>query len=346
MKLDFRQDFRTVPLLEKVAIRKRVVALVQSGLQIPLLSALFSVTQPTINAWLVKVASDGFGALEDKPRAGRPRILSDEILQWMLTTVRDKTPQQMKFSFAYWTAVRVRQAIVDQFGVQASVWTVRRALKRMGLTPQKPKFRSHLRSIGDVQAWIEKTYPDLKAQARSEGAVILFVDEAGMRADYHVGRTWGVRGKTPVVVDTGQRFGWNMFAAITPDGQIHFRIQSKNSKAVSFIEFLQTIQAEQGQPIYVVADNCSIHTARAVKEFVAQSKGDEQVKLFFLPVYSPHLNPVELLWAWVKRRVGQQVFKTQSELKDLLTEAIDQLRKAPQVVQKFFDQEDCKYILA
>ncbi len=80
------------------------------------------------------------------------------------------------------------------------------------------------------------------------------------------------------------------------------------------------------------------------KEFVAQSKGDEQVKLFFLPVYSPHPNPVELLWAWVKRRVGQQVFKTQSELKDLLTEAIDQLRKAPQVVQKFFDQEDCKSI--
>ncbi len=209
----------------------------------------------------------------------------------MLTTVRDKTPQQMKFSFAYWTAVRVRQAIVDQFGVQASVWTVRCALKRMGLTPQKPKFRSHLRSIGDVQAWIEKTYPDLKAQARSEGAVILFVDEAGMRADYHVGRTWGVRGKTPVVVDTGQRFGWNMFAAITPDGQIHFRIQLKNSKAVSFIEFLQTIQAEQGQPIYVVADNCSIHTARAVKEFVAQSKGITDLSSHPLDLVGSDLNP-------------------------------------------------------
>ncbi len=206
--------------------------------------------------------------------------------------------------------------------------------------------RSYLRSIGDVKAWIDKKYPDLKAKARREGAVILFADEAAMRADYHVGRTWGVRGQTPVVVDTGKRFRWNMFAAITPDGQIHFRIQSKNSKVVSFIDFLQTIQAEQRKPIYVVVDNCSIHTARAVKEFSANSEGDQQVKLFFLPVYSPHLNPVELLWAWVKRRVGQQVFKTQSELKDLLTDAIAQLRRAPQIVQKFFEQEDCKYILA
>ena len=123
MKLSFKQDFRKVPLLEKVAIRKRVVTLVQGGLQIPLLASLFSVTQATINTWLVKVGADGFGALEDKPRSGRPRILSDEIVQWVLVTVRDKTPQQMKFSFAYWTAGRVRQAVLDKFGVKVSVWT-------------------------------------------------------------------------------------------------------------------------------------------------------------------------------------------------------------------------------
>ncbi len=117
MKLSFKQDFRKVPLLEKVAIRKRVVTLVQCGLQIPVLATLFSVTQSTINTWLVKVGADGFGTLEDKPRSGRPRILSDEIVQWVLVTVRDKTPQQMKFSFAYWTTGRVRQAVFDKFGV-------------------------------------------------------------------------------------------------------------------------------------------------------------------------------------------------------------------------------------
>ena len=100
---------------------------------------------------------------------------------------------------------------------------------------------------------------------------------------------------------------------------------------------MQTIPAEHGKPTYVVVDSCSLHTARAVKEFSAQSEGDQQVKLFFLPVYSPHLNPVELLSTWVKRRVGQQVVKTQSELKDLLTDAIDQLRQAPPGVQRLFE---------
>ena len=45
-------------------------------------------------------------------------------------------------------------------------------------------------------------------------------------------------------------------------------------------------------------------------------------------------------------RVGKQVFKIQSALKALLADAIAQLRQGPQVVQEFFEQEDCKYILA
>ena len=91
-----------------------------------------------------------------------------------------------------------------------------------------------------------------------------------------------------MVVDTGQRFRWNMFAAITPDGQLHFRIQSENSKAASFIEFLQTLQAEQGKPY----STTGIHRARAVKEFSAASTSR---------VVLPAVYFLQLLWAWVKR---------------------------------------------
>ena len=70
-------------------------------------------------------------------------------------------------------------------------------MRRLGLTPQKPKFRSYYRNERAVAQWLATTFPELKKKAEANGETILFADEAGMAANYHVGRTWGHRGETP-----------------------------------------------------------------------------------------------------------------------------------------------------
>ena len=57
------------------------------------------------------------------------------------------------------------------------------------------------------------------------------------------------------------------------------------------------LQHVQGK-ITVVLDNASIHKTKALSAFVA---GEGRLSLEYLPPYSPELNPIELVWAYIKR---------------------------------------------
>jgi len=56
-----------------------------------------------------------------------------------------------------------------------------------------------------IEKWRRETYPAIARQAKADGAEVFFWDESGFRADAVHGRTWGVKGKTPVVERPGQR---------------------------------------------------------------------------------------------------------------------------------------------
>ena len=68
-------------------------------------------------------------------------------------------PQQCKFEFTLWTAQRLRQAFYQDFGVWISVWTVRRILRMLGLTSQRPKQRATKYNPGDVKKWKDEEFP-------------------------------------------------------------------------------------------------------------------------------------------------------------------------------------------
>ena len=66
----------------------------------------------------------------------------------------------------------------------------------------------------------------------------------------------------------------------------------------------------------------------------------------YQPKYSPEVNPVELVWAWVKGTVSKMTSKTKAELRSNLEAALELLKRSPERVQRFFEEQDCKYILA
>ena len=53
------------------------------------------------------------------------------------------------------------------------------------------------------------------------------------------------------------------------------------------------------EPLLIIWDNLKAHHSKLVREYVNSTAGDLQMA--FLPAYSPDLNPVEFLWAWLKR---------------------------------------------
>ncbi len=144
--------------------------------------------------------------------------------------------------------------------------------------------------------------------ALKEAATIYFGDEAAMRSDYHSGTTWAPRGKTPVVESTGARFSINMISAITGKGHMRFMTIEGLLNADKFIGFLERLIYNSEKPIYLIVDGHPVHKASKVKKFVDSTKG--RLKLFYLPPYSPELNPDELVWNHVKNhRIGRKQIK-------------------------------------
>ena len=329
---------------QKFAVRKKVVLRVKAGESVEPLARTLPFTARTIYRWIARFSLGGFNNLKDRKKTGRPRKWTDQHAEWIYKTIVDKTPEQCKFEFVLWTANRLRQAFYQEFGVRISVWTVRRILRMMGLTPQRPKRRAAKYNPGNVKRWKDKEFPRIMKRAKELGATIVFADESGLRSDCVYGRTWAGKGKTPVVKVANSRFRLNMFAAISPEGEIYFMLHEGRGTAERFCQFLEKTVRESGKKILVVVDNCSIHIAKKTKQWIAENA--DKCEIFYQPTYSPEVNPVELTWALIKREVSQQVSKTKAQMRVNLKTAFDSLKESPEKVQAFFREKDCKYILA
>jgi hypothetical protein len=94
----------------------------------------------------------------------------------------------------------VKELIFRQFGVRLSLVSVGRALAGLGLSPQRPLYRSYEQDPDKVRTWKQETFPQIQARAKKEDAAIFFADEASVRTNYHAGTTWA-----PVGADPGRR---------------------------------------------------------------------------------------------------------------------------------------------
>ena len=84
--------------------------------------------------------------------------------------------------------------------------------------------------------------------------------------------------------------------------------------ASAFIEFMKRILVGTKRKMFLIVDGHPTHRSKLAKEFIATQKG--KIELFFLPPYSPELNPDELVWNNVKNGiVGQSAIKDKQELK-------------------------------
>jgi transposase len=254
-------------------------------------------------------------------------------------------PRQLQFDFGLWTRRIIRDLIRREFGVKFSEVQVGRLLKKMGLSAQRPLYRSYQRDPERVEEWKKVIYPKIRRLAADEGASIFFEDEAGLRTDHHAGTTWGPVGQTPVVVKTGERKSISMVSAISPRGELRFRVQEGTMNADRFIDFLKALLGSVEGKVFLIVDGHPAHRANKVKEFT-ENETDGRLKIFYLPPYSPDLNPDEWVWNNVKNdRVGRGVIMGKDDLKAKAIGALRRLQKLPDTVRGFFRDPHLSYIL-
>lgn len=231
------------------------------------------------------------------------------------------------------------------FAKSVSLVTTGRILKKLGMSAQRPLYRAWKQDPDRVEKWKREEYPAIRARAASEGATILFLDEASVRTDYHAGTTWAPIGQTPVVSATAVRHAVKMISAVGRRGEISFMVHEGSMNAGLFITFLKAILHDFATPVFLVVDGACVHKAKTVQDFVASADG--RLELFFLPPYSPELNPDEWVNKNVKHdRTARAVPITRDDLKALVVEALKRLKASPQIVRGFFADPKLRYISA
>jgi len=323
-------------------LRKRGVASVQEGQSPEIVSKALGINRVTIYGWLSRYRHGGWGALDAKKRGGRSPKLDGKALQWIYHTVTSKNPLQLKFSFALWTARMVGQLIHQRFGIKLSKASVCRLLGQLGLTPQRPVWRAYQQKPEEVQRWLQEEYPKIKCLARQKKALIFFGDEAGVRSDHHAGTTWALKGKTPVVSSTGARFGLNLISAVSAQGELRFMTVKGRVGAVQFIDFIKRLLHGIDRTVFLIVDGHPAHKAKMVNKFIETVK--DRFQLFFLPPYSPELNPDERVWNDLKNNaIGKQAIATPEQLRRAVTSHLRFIQKTPDRVRSYYNNETTKY---
>lgn len=329
-----KPDARKLSPAAQEDLRRRVVhAIVDQGMSQAQAVRTFQVGRTSVYNWLKAHRKGGIIALRARKRG--PKRSSRLKGHQAATTVRlieDRHPEQLRLPFSLWTREAVGDLIRERFGIDLSVWTVGRYLKRWGFTPQKPLRRAYERDPVAAKRWMETDYPAIAKRAKAEKGLVYWGDEMGMRSDHQVGRSYGRKGKTPVIPGTGQRFGCNMISALTNQGQLSWMVFRRRFTTKVFLEFLRRLVKHAGRKVFLVLDGHPVHRSRAAKTWVAKRSG--QIELFYLPGYSPDLNPDELLNHDVKSNaVGRRRPGTQTEMISNVRSYLRSTQQQPHIVR-------------
>lgn len=336
-------DARSLSAEAQEALRRRAVRAVRDGRSQAEVARTFGVSRQSVVKWCRGFVKGGAQALT-AGKKGRPpgRHLTPVRQSRIARLVVDRCPEQLKLPFYLWTREAVGLLIRREYGVEVSVWTVGRYLREWGFTPQKPLRRAFEQDPEAVRRWLAREYPAIRARARREGAEIHWGDEMGLRSDHQAGRSYGLRGHTPVIPGTGQRFRCNMISTVTNRGRLAFMVFRECFTARVFLKFLGRLVRQTGRPVFLILDGHPVHKSRIAKRWLAEHA--TQIQLFLLPAYSPQLNPDELLNQDVKTNaVGRERPHDLGEMVGRVRSYLRGTQRRPHIVRNYFKEEHVRY---
>jgi len=160
---------------------------------------------------------------------------------------------------------------------------------------------------------------------------------------HQAGRTYGKKGKTPAVKISAKKFKANAISALNNKGRLLFSVFNGKFNSKLFLKFLKRlIKYKKGKKVFLIVDNLSVHKSAEIQKFVNENKS--KIELFYLPTYSPELNPDELL----NQDLKANIFKTKrsqnkTELNSMLRAELRKIQRNSEKITNYFKAENVKY---
>ncbi|MFH1637795.1 MAG: IS630 family transposase [Candidatus Woesearchaeota archaeon] len=277
----------------------------------------------------------GILALKRRKAPGASPKLSVKEKNKLLVMI-EKTADNYGFDNPLWDCKKIRQLIYEQFKKRIHISNIWRLLKRAGISAKKPQREAKEKDQEEVEEWIKKVWPKILKHSRRWQAIIYFQDESSIQLTAFLGKTWAKKGVTPKVKVTGKRGSICLTSAISPAGRMIFRAEKEKIKAPQHIEFLKQIQKRHpNRKIIVLEDQARPHIAKKTREFIESQK--KKLAVYYLPSYSPELNPDEHVWAYLKAiKLKAHQAKSMKEFKPLVFSKMKSIQMTKNLVVSFF----------
>jgi transposase len=336
-------DARKIPdevmnYLRRIAVR----AVEEKGYSPETVADFLNISRSCIYDWLHKYHEQGEEALDTKMAPGAPLIMTPEIDEWLRKTILTSTPEAYGYDTVLWTLKILVDLLDKQFGICVSDAAIALHLHAMKLSCQVPCYQARQQEPRKVDHFLNYKFPLIQRVAEKIGADIAFEDESGIGIRTRSGRTWGQVNKTPVVTVNQQRGSYNVLSAVTATGELDFDIEEAPINGKRYIEFLEKLLKGRTHPLIVIADNASFHRSKEVRDFVRSHR--HQIRLFFLPPYSPEMNPDEQVWNEIKHRhLEKEPIKNKSDLNRRIDFLLRVLKEKAEKVRSFFRLPNTRY---
>jgi len=341
-------DLRKVTKSEKEAMRLLAISMYKKGTKQKEISSLLGVRTNTISDWVKLYKQHGKKGLKEVKRGrkkGYGKLLTPAQEMEIQKMIIDKMPDQLKLPYALWTRKAVKDLIKRTYKIDIAIRTMGDYLKNWGFTPQKPKKKAYEQNSKAVKKWLEEDYPKIIQQAKKEEAEIHWGDETGIRNNSQYGRSYAPKGKTPTKNTLAKRLSLNMISTVTNQGKVRFMTYEGTMNSQRFIVFLKRLIKGSQRKIFLILDNLRVHHSKLVKEWVDENK--DEIELFYLPSYSPEMNPDEYLNNDLKSGISlKPTPKSQKQMKHNVKSHMMFLQKNPERVARFFKHKSIKYAAA
>jgi transposase len=341
-----REDARKLSPQAQHERRRQVVRAYKRGVNRRQIARDLGLSYSSVRMIVNRFKKDGMRGIDSGQRgrqAGSCRTLTAEQEEQIQRLICDKRPEQLKLDFALWTRAAVMLLIERECGIRLPVRSVGEYLKRWGFTPQKPIRRAYEKSPVAVQKWLDESYPEIKQRAKEEDAEIHWGDETAVVNTDVRGRGYAPKGDTPVAyVVGGTRQKLSMISTVTNQGKTSWMIIDGNFNHLRLIEFFEALIKQVGRKVFLVLDNLGVHHCKPVKEWLAAHI--KQIEVFYLPSYSPELNPSERLNGDLKQAIETRVpCRTKDKLRKAATEHMTAIEKNPERIKSFFEDPKIAY---
>lgn len=300
------------------------------------IAVALGVNKGTVSRWLSIAEAAGPEALHNHPSSGCPsKLTADQFAR--LPDILWHGAEAYGFRGEVWTCARIAQVLRWEFGISYHKDHVSRLMKDLGWTPQVPITRAIQRDEVAIEQWRQTVWPKLRHQAARERRALVFVDESGFYLMPGVVKTYGPKGKTPVIDKMLSRDHLSVMAGCTPAGKVYTLVRSETLTSDHTVLFLEHLRRQAGNRLLVIWDGSPIHRWGAVPEYLA-SRAARTIHLETLPGYAPDLSPWDQ-GGWNHLKHVEMRNLSCMDLEELHLElhlAIGRLRQKSHLIHSFF----------